>query len=322
MPQVFRSCRLAACVLAGSLAASVAVAEPLNRQWVDANATWLMHIDVEAAKNSSIGRYVLDHAEQLHLNLDGMKSMRECLGVDPIEDVRSITMYGVGDDDGRTVGLFVLSREVDTVIDRINTEAGTPAEEIEVDGRVFRVWEMPDERIYAYTREMTPGERWLVVAGVRSDQIDQAVDVVDGHALNLDLAPEPVIEANPKAGSVLFGVVSDLRNMAKVRRDSVVAQRADAFQLDMGELSGEAFCRMLIHTESNEDATHIASFMQGLISAGILMSQQDPEKEPLRRLALATRVEADGASLSVSISFPTQEIIDALRDAAEQQKKM
>ena len=76
---------------------------PLERGWVSVEAEWMVHADVEAWNASTIGSFVMEHAEDFDIDLDELDDFQEATGLDPREDLFSVTVYGWGSDVTRCV---------------------------------------------------------------------------------------------------------------------------------------------------------------------------------------------------------------------------
>jgi hypothetical protein len=62
---------------------------PLNPGWVAADARWMIHVDVESLKASTVGQFVLAHPEQF--DLEDLDDFEEEVGLSLLDDVMSIT---------------------------------------------------------------------------------------------------------------------------------------------------------------------------------------------------------------------------------------
>ena len=99
---------------------ATATASPLKKDRVAADANWLIHVDVERLLNSTIGRFLLEHAEELDIDLDDLDKMKREVGVDPRTDLKGVTLYGTGDEPGEdAIIVAVTTDRVDEAIERL-----------------------------------------------------------------------------------------------------------------------------------------------------------------------------------------------------------
>jgi hypothetical protein len=90
-------------VLVAEAAAPAGQTTPLDRGWVSARAEWVVHVDAEAWNASTIGRFIMDHAEEFDLDLDELEDFEEETGLDPLTDLLGVTAYGWGSGDTEQV---------------------------------------------------------------------------------------------------------------------------------------------------------------------------------------------------------------------------
>ena len=86
MKRLFTACVLATVICLPASAGS------LKKNWVSAKAQWVAHIDMDAARESSIGKFLIEHRDELDIDCGAMEEM----GINPIEDIYSVTLSGAG----------------------------------------------------------------------------------------------------------------------------------------------------------------------------------------------------------------------------------
>src|SRR5437763_1617142 len=97
----------------------VSWAGPLDRAVVDRDATWMFHVDVEAGLSSTLGGLAKEKIAE-----EGARPGEDLIkkfGVDPLKDIKGLTMYGfkAGEDDG--VAVIETTAAVDTLGTRLVT---------------------------------------------------------------------------------------------------------------------------------------------------------------------------------------------------------
>ena len=71
-------------------------AKPLNLDQVADDANWLMHVDFDSARASSIGSFMMDELESKSEAIERMAEVKASYGVDP-EGFSGLTMFGSGE---------------------------------------------------------------------------------------------------------------------------------------------------------------------------------------------------------------------------------
>ncbi len=77
---------VAATALLGALAAPAA-AGSFNPDRVDGEASWIVHLDVERLLASTVGSFVLEHADEFDIDLGDLDELEEELGFDLRSDL-------------------------------------------------------------------------------------------------------------------------------------------------------------------------------------------------------------------------------------------
>ena len=79
--------------------ASVASAKPLDLGRVPAKAVWMMHADMDAARESTVVKRMYERAIKKHPQLETMLGMgTKMMGIDPWKDLIDVTAYGLDTD--------------------------------------------------------------------------------------------------------------------------------------------------------------------------------------------------------------------------------
>ena len=97
--------------------ASPAIAGPLNPDYVPADAVWVVHLDVEAAAGSTVGGFVLEHAEAFDL-AEGLEDFRDETGLDAVHDLHGVTLFGAGTPEKTGVAVLVTSAGIDAILEQ------------------------------------------------------------------------------------------------------------------------------------------------------------------------------------------------------------
>ena len=302
---------------AALLLAPIAIAGPLQPDRVPADARWLLHVDVEALVDSSVGGDILANAEMFDLELD---EIEEELGLDPKEDFYSVTIYGEGDPDDEEdlVVMLETSPRVDDVLDALSNEDAY--REIEANGYTLHRW---DDEFYAWIGRADERNRRLVVMAGRKLNVIDALRVRDGKRKSLaDGAGDDshsVMGDHPKAGSLVFAFA---RGMPWLEDDddpaSVIARRSDRMLIDLREKGETATLHAAIAAKTEEDADNIRDVIQGVVALGRILSNSDSELDELNTLLNNVRVTSEGNEIRLKISGTADTLAMNLYELMEQ----
>jgi hypothetical protein len=283
----FVACATLLCAAAGALAG------PLNRALVDREATWVVHMDVEAAARSSLSGWAVKNASPA-----GIAKIEECkkkFGMAPI-DFKGVTIYGLDlQDDG--VAVLTTTGEADALSVKL-PEAGLEEFKARVDGNVhYFTFKLEGKTWYLAVRPSGPQER-LVLVAASGASLERGLKVIQGSTPNLmaDAAAinNVVATAQPDKGSLAFIAmrnVSGQRNM-----NANILQNTKTLVIDIGESAGangqEFFGTVLVTAQNSKVAQELGQALQGMIALGTMLARNNEIPgvvETLRAVNLTVR---------------------------------
>jgi hypothetical protein len=276
---------------------------------VSADAVWLMHLDVEAALETRLGRLVFD-AGSSRLDLEGTE-IGEGIGIDPMREIKRITAYGFSGEDGHGVVIMEATPAIDLVIEELKKEQGDVSA-AQVEGYDILRW---DEGVASIRADGAVGR--VLVFGPEENALLKALRVIDNALPSLADAPASALRREARAGAFFTINVPDLELMRSAIDGTAdmpeLLQAAQAFRLEIGEASGIAFLDSAFATRGGEDSSDIAAVAQGLLAMARLMLREEPELAQLDPLLRAISINSEGASVKIVFEMPA----DALPEPAE-----
>ena len=85
--------------LVAAAAAAVGRAAPVDLDAVPRAAVWMMHLDMDAVRESTVMRQAYERAARMHPHLEKMMQMAAGMaGMDPRKDLHGVTAYGLDTD--------------------------------------------------------------------------------------------------------------------------------------------------------------------------------------------------------------------------------
>jgi len=282
-------------------ASAAPVVDGPNLDYVAADASWVVHFDVQTFVNSKIGQRLMDERADFEFR-EEMDEIRRELDVEPLELVRWITAYGEGGPDD---GPEVVIAETTDALDRIIEKAGEEADEyrtISIGDYKVHAWEGG----YAHIRERA--DRRLVVFTEDDDQLRRALKVIDDDDASAE--DEETMTVDGRKGMFLFVRLIDFEWMGhRGEKMSVVADKARTMSLLAGETDGTAWATLQVAMEREQDARDLADIAQGFIALGRVMAREDEELRRYQSLLRSIRIDADGASLMLNIEFDPEQVL-------------
>lgn len=295
--------------------AAVADAAPLDLSRVPAGGQWVMHLDMDAARESTVMGRAWDRAVKLHPHAEQMMRMwTGLMGMDPRTDLHDATAYGL-DTDKHNAVLVVRAKANRAMLEKMVAKA--PDHQTMTHG---------SHTLHAWTHKGWKGRMGHPVAGAfhrddvlvfaRSpDRVKAALDVLDGE--------RPAVAGDgPLGGRVRPGSILVAR-AAAVDADTTcpVLRQARGFRVALGEHDGTSFYRARLDMKSDEDADRAEDVVEGLEALARLRWADNPN---VMRLVDGLEARSEGRTCTVSWDAAADDVwtvADAMADRWEQKRK-
>lgn len=256
-------------------AAAVASGAPLDPKQVSEQATWLVHLDVDAMRESRVVQQA--YGKYLELNPEAEKQLaklRQQFGFELKKDLHGITLYGsrlakLGKDDGVLLIHADLNRSTAESLVRLGADYRASAYQ----GYELHRWTESKDKPDAHVMFGTFCKSDLVLIGSSEREVKAALDVLDGRTASLAGTAAPLAAALPE-GAV---VVARARGLAEAELPfkSPLVTQSETFSLVVGERNGESFAEARLLTKSPQTAEQVKAIVEGLRAMGELQRSSD-----------------------------------------------
>ena len=301
-------------ILALTALAATTDAGELRRDLVPANVSWIGHFDFEGLQRTNLWNQLLTHEEfELEDAMGELDEIRREIGIDPLQDIRSITVFGTGMSEEETVAMVRTTSAIDLALDRF-------AEEDEYrrtsrGGYVLHSW---DNEGYAYLHEGQGDERVLLVAGDPAT-LARTADVLNGRGLSLMGTATPRVTAVPSSESfVFFAAAEGIPGLHEIEPASQIANLAQGIVFQMGEARGELFLTANVLTADIDAALNLSDVFDGLLALAKLAMATEDLPSSLRDLTRSLQVETRGNEVWIEFRYSVQALFQAFEDLAEE----
>jgi hypothetical protein len=307
-PSPFRVALLAVAMLAS--AAIPLAAAPLDLAAVPADAKWLMHVDMDAARDSVVVQRAWERMLKMHPHAGGMMDMvTRMAGMDPRKDLRDATAYG-RDTDKRNGVMIVRAKA--------NREFLTRMVEKAADHKTMK---HGDYTLHAWTHKRGRHSGPVVGAFHKDDvmvfarteaAVTAALDVLDGRQA-------AVTGDAPLAGRVRPGSIVVARATA-VDPDTKcpVLKQGKGFRVAMGEHEGKSFYRARLEMASPAAADDVVDVVKGFTA---LASLRWGGEADAMKLVDAAKTVVEGDTCTISWDADADEVWKVVERAADAWEK-
>lgn len=306
-------------LLAVAVLAPAGLAGPLKIERIAAAAKWAAHLDAEALLQSGIGRFLLSEAEKKADFLDGIATIREVFGFDPLRDVRGITLYGKVYADQQVVVIADATVDQDKLAGLLTGNPG------------YRGHEYGDRTLHQWTDKAKGDkpartqfgcfyDKSTVMIASTLDLLKGAVDVLDGESKSLAQSDALPFLQKPPAGAILVAAGEQIKLPAEgdEPRVAVIRDLTD-LALQVGEADGVMFLNVTAGTKTARRALQLRQIVQGFVAMGQMMLQEREDIPPLNE---KIEITGEGTVAKLSATVPTESLIRMIKFlAAEAAKK-
>ena len=265
-----------ALVLTAALCAS---AGPLRPGTVPADARWLVHLNVEQLKATTIGTYVLD---RLNTREAGPKlaAFQAVFNFDPRQDIRAVTLCGPDNDERNSTVLIFGDYDRDRLVTLLKATDGYSTEQY--GDKTIHGWAAAASQA---KRRAWPAKGWtagfvcfhpdnVAVLGKNADRLRAALDVLDRKQRSLAAAAESLPTA--RARDAVLAVVADFSRMTGLEPKAAVFQQTRTIELYLRETNGMLEGRFRLLAEQPGTAVQVRNVFRGLIDLALLGAQDNP----------------------------------------------
>ena len=285
--------RIVAAVL--MLAAAATMAGPLPKAQIAVTAKWVVHLDLDCLATTKTCSALTNSPAAGPAFQNALARYRALLGVDPLRELRSVTLYGEDVTGNRGAALVSGNLRVDVIT---RTLTAYPKHHTTPWG----AWTVHHWRDAASGKEMCAClySNHLLVIGSDESAVDGALNVLNGVKQNL--AKGKGILTFPLArDGVFFTLVS--RGYAGSGQEplkALILRNTESVTMQIGEKAGVVDASLVLNAVSPEAALQIEQIVNGLIVTANLTN----DDSGLAELAALCTVNREDSTLRIRLNCP------------------
>jgi hypothetical protein len=300
-------------VLAPAIVVSAAArigAAPLDLAAVPADAKWLMHFDLDAARDSVVVQRAWERMLKMYPHAGGMMDMvSRMTGMDPRQDVRDATAYGL-DIDKRNGVMIVRAKA--------NREFLTRMVEKAADHETMK---HGDHTLHAWTHKRGRHSGPVVGAFHKDDvmvfartagAVQSALDVLDGR--RAAVPGDAALAGRVRPGSIVVARATAVDPDTKCP----VLKQGRAFRVALGEHDGKSFYRARLEMASPAAADDVVDVVEGFTALARLRWGGEAD---VMQLVAGAKTVVEGVSCTISWDADAEEVWKVAARAADAWEK-
>ena len=278
-----------------------ASAAPLAGNQVAADAKWVAHIDLDAAKTATLAEKVQSWWLSKELVRQKLAAVKMYTGIDLAKDLHGVTLYGSRLE--QNTGVVIVHAHFDA--NRLLTIVrGKPDYNVtKFDNHTLHTWTERKDAPDKHTMTGCIFGPELLIVGRDSAEVKAALDVLDGKAAVLAGSDSPLAN-EVLEGAVVVGGVTGMTEAGSLFKSPIVNQ-SEFIWVTLGEQDGEVFGQLKFVAKSDEAAEQVEDILRGLRAMALLQLGSDKEaRKTIARLTVArsqrtVHVEWRGAAAGV-----------------------
>lgn len=292
----------------------VAAAAPLDLKAIPADAVWLAHLDMDAARESSVMQRGWERAVRMHPQLDGMLRMGAgMMGMNPRTDLRDVTLYGL--DTNKRNGVMIVRTKCDRPL---------------LEKMVAKAPDHTTMQHRSYTLHSWTHKGWkkgrgepVVGAFLRDDvmvfaatdgRVRTALDVLDG--TGSAVGEESSLAGRTRPGSILVARAQAIAADTKCP----VLREGRSYRVALGEHAGTSFYRARLEMASPAAAADAARVVEGFEAMGRLRFAREAD---VLKLIAGLESDVEGDICSIAWNAPADEVWNVMdRTATRWEERM
>jgi hypothetical protein len=284
-------------------------AKPLDQTIVDINANWLFHADYDQFNQSATGH--LMKQQMSVLGLEGcFTKFSDKYAFHPIEDVKSVTIYGQGEDESKAVAFVHADFDKKVLLKLLE------------DDSTHEIIEYKDRSIHKFrSKKHSDDTGKIVFALLDTDKIalSTGLDSIKTASDNLDAKAAAATELLSLFNGSLPGIINiagvNIAGNLNPGHNDIVLKRTDTLAMVIGEKHGKFYIDSNITAYDVQTAVDIENMMRGFISLGVLAHEKYPE---WAKIALATQLVRNDRTINVYFEAEPEFILLMSIDAWKQ----
>ncbi len=282
------------------------VAGPLSKAQIPATAKWVMHVDIDRLAGSQTCAVLTNNPATGRAFMNALARYRSLLGVDPLRDLRQVTLYGEDVTGNRGVALISGRLKADTITRSLSAYP-------QYRSAPWGSWTLHKWRDRSSGQEMNAClySSSLLVIGSDESGVAGALNVLGGVKPNAIKGGSRLVFPQPREG-VFFTATS--RGFEGAEQDplkAMILRNTDSATLQIGEKAGKVDAGLLLNAVSPEAAQQIEQILNGLVLTAALSGDENG----LSRLAGMSEVSCQDRSVGLQLRCPARDAAAALAAA-------
>ena len=292
------------------LLAMATVAGPLQPLNVMNDPVWVVHLDLDAFRQTSIGKQLLAELDKPQAQ-QKLETFQTVFNLDPRKDLHGVTLYSASKSESDGVAMAYGNFDAARLLTLV--QANQDYEATAHGTNKIHSW-IDEKKKSKDGNQRTFGAIYggkVLILGQKENRIAEALDVLNGKQQNL--STNETFAQLSAGGSGVF-LTGGARALELPGNDpgATVLKQAKLIWLNARENQDKAELKLTLETASAETAKQLGDVCRGLVAV-LGLQTDNPEA---MKLAKAIAVDQDAANVLAKLSLPSVDLIELIKSRA------
>jgi hypothetical protein len=272
------------------------LATNLQKSIIPAEASWVMHFDLEKFAATQIGNHLLTEQDALGLGHKNAQFKKQ-YQIDLLEDIDGVTVFGLGIGEENIVACLQGNLNRDYLLELLGAEDSH--KEIPHGNYTIHNWDGDEYGAFA-------GEN-LALIGPNQEAIKLTLDVIAGKKANIASTPMNEYIKEIPANAFLAAMANDISSMAGSKSKVFIIKKTESAMFSLAEVKENFNMRLNFTVKTLEDAQNMENVLRGLISlANMQLEEMKIGFKVPEDIVIATK----GKKVYVEMNYPSKALLD------------
>jgi hypothetical protein len=272
------------------------MATNLQKSIIPAEASWVIHFDLEKFAATQIGNHLLTEEDALGLGKKNDNFLKK-YKINLKEDIDGITVFGIGKGDENIVACLQGNFDRDYLLGLLGAEDSH--KEIPHGQYTIHNWDGDEYGVFA-------GEH-LVLMGPSEEAIKLALDVIAGKKANIASSPMNEYLKEIPANAFLAALANDISSLGGSKSKMFIIKKTESAMFSLAEIKENFNIRLNFTVKTLEDAQNMENVLRGLISlANMQLEEMKTKFKVPEDVVIATK----GKKVYVEMNYPSKALLD------------
>ncbi len=298
------------------------IAAPLDRATSPADASWLVHVDVESAHTSQLGKAMMQEAKNVGL-LAKADAVSSVVGFDVIDNLKNITLYGSGFKREDTVILASIAGNSGNLEGLMLAAPGyqsTRENKRTIHSFIAKDATHGDARMYVIVEPINNGQTTLLIGANDQGNLMNALNRTINRVASTEATP-----TDSAAGSIVFAEINDVASlpMEGAGEHSATIGMLNRVTMSLTESNQQVKLTADADVVDEQRADQIRQLAQGALAMVQIAAMQKPDDlgaTTASDMASRVKIERQGNHVNATMISDVSSLTRTMRMMIEHKK--